>query len=571
MKNLVQKMLILAAVLSVSASAVAYDFEVGGIFYNILPNIYGKNQVEVTYEKGSTYDNINPSYTTETVVIPGKVEYNGTQFDVTAIGANAFLYCEQVVSIQLPNSITIINISAFSGCSNLASIDIPPSVATIKYMAFSDCKNLKEVRITDLSAWCKINYDIQDFGLDSDIYTPLSNGADLLLNGEVVADLTIPEDIAEIKPYAFAGCNSLVRVRINGNTAISRGAFRNCTNLEEITVPDDWANLAEYAIYGTAWLETQNDGPVYLGRALCGFNGEMPENYDFIIKDGTKSIPPSFFNQYGDCSYGWDRLRSVSIPASMENIGEMAFGHCINLEECYVDPGNERYCSIDGVLFDKAEKQIIRYPAKKANVIYQIPEWVTDIAPMAFYLTNNLISVSMTDNVTSIGKLAFAGFGTEDYKELCSKLSSIRLSSKLREIGDGAFWSLFNLQYIYSYNPEPPIPVHSEVFPFADVSDVILYVPEGSLEAYLAAPAWKGFKNIIEMPSASAKLVDASEINVVAQNGCIVANGFDGDEVIEVYSVSGQLVYKGTETTINVPTKGIYIVRVAGQTFKVIL
>ncbi|HIU38549.1 MAG TPA: T9SS type A sorting domain-containing protein, partial [Candidatus Limisoma intestinavium] len=41
--------------------------------------------------------------------------------------------------------------------------------------------------------------------------------------------------------------------------------------------------------------------------------------------------------------------------------------------------------------------------------------------------------------------------------------------------------------------------------------------------------------------------------------------------VITVYNINGQLVYSGTDTTISVPTKGIYIVRVKGQTFKVAL
>ena len=67
--------------------------------------------------------------------------------------------------------------------------------------------------------------------------------------------------------------------------------------------------------------------------------------------------------------------------------------------------------------------------------------------------------------------------------------------------------------------------------------------------------------------SGAEEISTESSIQVYSSGSSIIVKGSD----VEVYNLSGQLVYGGTETTINVPAKGIYIVRVAGQTFKVAL
>ena len=60
-------------------------------------------------------------------------------------------------------------------------------------------------------------------------------------------------------------------------------------------------------------------------------------------------------------------------------------------------------------------------------------------------------------------------------------------------------------------------------------------------------------------------------IKLTVSNNNIILSGIDNETTISIYGVSGQLVYSGINTTINIPIKGIYIVRVAGQSFKVAL
>ena len=571
------KMLMLIAMLLVSVNVFAYDFEVGGIYYNILTESEG-NQVEVTF--GNEEAN---SYAVEEIAIPEKVEYEGVEYAVTAIG-QAFQGCDKILSVELPNTITTIDAMAFYNCSNLATINIPASVQVVGKMVFAGCSKLKEVHISDLSAWCQIKVDGYSKANDG----LLGNGSNIFLNGEMITNLAIPNDIEVVNSCAFACSPGIVSVAIGDNVAfIGSYAFANCSNLKEITVSGDLESLGVAVFYGSEWFELQNDGPVYVGNILCDYKGEVPTDCDLQIKDGTKSVAPQVFFNNSD-------LRSIYIPASVEDIGQQAFSACINLEEINVDPANGKYCSIDGVLFDKLSKQLIIYPAQKHGENYQVPEWVTDIYLQAFGYVRDLRSVSMGDNVVSIGMQAFWQ---------CMELSSIRLSENLQKIGDGAFGGCYylesisfpknvasigaeafmgclNLNAIYSYNPVPPTCIIGEdafgwemLYPFADdvYGNACLYVPSGTASLYGEAQGWNKFENIVEIEKGSVGTVGVEDVVVVAKNGRIVVDGFDGNGAVEVYGVSGQLVYSGTDTLISVPTRGIYIVRVAGQTFKVIL
>ena len=113
-------------------------------------------------------------------------------------------------------------------------------------------------------------------------------------------------------------------------------------------------------------------------------------------------------------------------------------------------------------------------------------------------------------------------------------------------------------------NPIPPA-ISTSTFENKQYLHATLIVPDCSLEAYKTADGWKNFFNI-----ANTNSVKPDVIKVGANDNNIIINGV-GNAVVEVYNLSGQLVYSGTEIVINVPSKGIYIVRVSGQTFKIIL
>lgn len=108
----------------------AYNFEVGGIYYNM--NSDGTS-VSVTY-RNSNYKSYSGA-----VAIPPTVTYNTKTYNVTSIYYDAFRNCSGLTSVTIPNSVTSIGISAFHGCTGLTSITIPESVTSIGSSAFSGC------------------------------------------------------------------------------------------------------------------------------------------------------------------------------------------------------------------------------------------------------------------------------------------------------------------------------------------------------------------------------------------------------------------------------------------------
>ena len=148
--------------------------------------------------------------------------------DTTLIFDSAFYRLTSLTSVTIPDGITSIADDAFSGCYNLNSITIGSGVTSIGKNAFSDCSSLRYVYITDLAAWC--NIDFEDF-----VSNPLYYGINLYLNGNLVTELIIPEGVTAIKNYAFQSCLTLTSVTIPDSvTSIGEYAFYNCSKLTSI-------------------------------------------------------------------------------------------------------------------------------------------------------------------------------------------------------------------------------------------------------------------------------------------------------------------------------------------------
>lgn len=191
------------------------------------------------------------------VTVPEKVKINGKVYTITEIGISAFedrdeltsitlpntlkriakrafRECNKIESIVLPNSVLSIGHAAFADCPKINSITISESLTIIEDMAFDECLSLKNIYISNLEAWCHINYESRDAVF-------WSSYKHLLLNGKEIEDLVIPNSVKEIYAYTFYSCFSFKSITIpNSVTSIGKGAFGvvNNNNLKSITIPE---------------------------------------------------------------------------------------------------------------------------------------------------------------------------------------------------------------------------------------------------------------------------------------------------------------------------------------------
>ena len=330
---------------------------------------------------------------------------------VTSIGDDAFLYCTGLTSITIPNSVTSIGNYAFYNCTGLTSIEIPNSVTSIGSSAFAYCSGLTSIVVDgnntkydsreDCNAIIETETNTLVSGCKNTVIpsSVTSIGEDAFAYCYGLTSVEIPNSVTSIGDNAFAYCYGLTSVEIpNSVTSIGNSAFSGCTGLTSITIPNSVTSIGEWAFYGCTGLtsiEIPNSVTSIGSSAFADCTGLT----SITIPNSVTSIGYSAF-------LGCTGLTSIEIPNSVTNIENVAFKGCTSLKELSIEDGTEilylgcnNYVGTGKGLFYDCPLETL-YLGR--NLSYN-----TDSYP--FYGKETLASVTISNNVTSIGNDMFNG------------------------------------------------------------------------------------------------------------------------------------------------------------------
>ena len=415
----IKQILLTMAVLLFSLTANAYDFEIDGIYYNIIS--IEDLTVEVTNEYNNEYIG--------NIIIPTTVAYKENVLTVIGIQSFAFSGCSALTSITIPNSVTSIGVSAFDGCTSLKTLRFEDGAETLNlgykqsansYLyhsgLFNDCP------LDTLYLGRNISYkNNQYYGYSPFYYQNLKS-------------IIISDCVTSIGYYAFYGCSRLASVTIgNSVTSIGISAFEGCTGLTSIDIPNSVMSIGVSAFEGCTGLtsvEFNAENCTSMGDfyhpAFCGCTALSI----VTIGENVKSIPAYAFS-------GCTGLTNVTIGNSVTSIDVDAFSGCTGLT------------SID------------------------IPNSVISIRGGAFEGCTGLTSIEIPNSVTSIGSYTFSG---------CYSITNITIPNSVTSIGYDAFKGCSRLKSVCNFSNLKFTKGSSDYGSVAYYADNVYNAPNGSME-----------------------------------------------------------------------------------------
>lgn len=329
--------------------------------------------------------------------------------------------------------------------------------------------------------------------------------------------------MTSIGQWAFSGCSGLTEVTIGESVkTIYDNAFNDCNQLKAIQF--NAKNCDDFPKYSP--FENSAIKEIHFGN-----NVELIPAY--IVKD---------------CS----GLTTITIPNNVTTIGECAFSGCSNLTEITI-PGsvsvlkNSAFAGCNGL---------------KINVC----DGITTIGDdFTFNGCSGVTEIITPNSVINIKDGACNG---------CSDLKSITIGSKVENIESGAFDECKNIEEVNSLNTTPPA-ITERTFAYETYDKATLYVPTGCRNIYWLHPYWEDFFEIKEKDFPTGITNPTIEDNEQAFEIVDGKIHFTKDgENIYIYNIDGTIVYKGVSQcgkTVEVPAKGIYIVKSGSYSTKVAL
>lgn len=338
---------------------------------------------------------------------------------ITTIGRGAF-YAAQVERVTLPEGLTEIQQEAFYDCFALRSISLPESLQSIGASAFSSCRALAEITLpeglrtigTRAFDWTGLTSLHLPENLEEIGHSVFSSNAelqevtfpknlrviptDMLYNCSALEKVVLPEQLERIEASAFAYCEALTEIDLpEGVQFLGRNAFERC-GFASICIPDSVTEIEGNPFKNCKALRTVELSPNH--PLLTVEDGMLIDHvHQRVLRrltTGAVCIVPEGIKEIADGAFGRiPELTEITLPGSLEKIGEAAFIYCGMRE-------------------------------------ITIPKGVAELERAAFLHCDQLETVHLQEGLRVIGWDAFWE---------CSKLTDIQLPKTLEQIGLRAF------------------------------------------------------------------------------------------------------------------------------------
>lgn len=364
-------------------------------------------------------------------------------------------------------------VGTFEGCTGLKEVKIPCNVTKIGDNTFSGCTSLKKVEIENItkekkvidvggngasaySACCDKNSNYHDTYEKNLGVETIGNSA--FKGCTELTSINIPNSVKNIGDNAFMDCTKLKSIKIPDSvTEIGKNAFSGCKNLGEVTIGNGIDTISKNAFYGCASLHQ-----ITIGNKVSK------------IKE----------NAFDSCMM----LDKIKIPNTVTEISKDAFEGCASLKTVTID--SQKIVDSFSKIFNglQIEEVIIGDNVGKIGVVFKgckslkkvtIGKGIKTIDEMAFMGCENLETVLISESVENIDEMAFMGCislknvkiinneekqNNSNYKEkqsnhnnvvgkmafaTCTKLKEIDIPKTVKTIDKYAFMGCLDLPEVY--------------------------------------------------------------------------------------------------------------------------
>lgn len=292
-----------------------------------------------------------------------------------------------------------------------------------------------------------------------------------------IVSVTLPNTIKKIDGMNFKGCQTLESITFPDSVkVICTSAFEHCSNLASATLPASPEYVASTAFAGTAWLNNQPDGMMYIGNTAYYYkNSDVQPDTTIELRSGTTAIGVNCFNTDGNRITPASNITQVILPSSVTEIGDTNFNYgftgmkTINLGNVMkINSSTFEHCnSLTSVQFNNAaviNSQSFQYCSALTTV--DLPFEI--IESDTFRYCNSLETVTIGSNCKSIST-----FAVTNNPNLVSVTINATTPPKLTDLWGGN--------------------------PFRDNNQSMkIYVPAESVETYKAANGWRNVASRIQ-------------------------------------------------------------------------